>query len=139
MNNERTIERVIAAREHLLALHKAIIDAERSNLERLEGRLTGGEMLQRLITDERFTWLRALTELVMRFDEIIESDAGEDVADGLARARQLLTLADGDASPFRTEYARLLQESPATVLAHAAAIGALSRDSRASTECRRST
>jgi hypothetical protein len=98
-------------RDHLIALHKAIIDTERTNLERLEGRLSGGEMLQRLITDERFGWLRALTELIARFD-----DPDNDV-DPRGELRELL--APGDA-PFQREYARLLQESPDVVLAHAA-------------------
>jgi len=100
-------------RTHLIALHKAIIDAERVNLERLEGRLSGGEMLQRLVTDERFAWLHPLTELVARFD------AGDDAADCRARARELLTPAEG------SEYARLLQESPDVVMAHASAIRTL--------------
>jgi hypothetical protein len=102
------------ARHHLLALHKAIIDAERSDVERLDGRLTGGEMLRRLITDERFSWLRPLTDLIVRLDE----------PDSLAAARRLLR-PDGTTEPFDTHYARLLQDSPDVVMAHAAAIRAL--------------
>jgi hypothetical protein len=124
MKNERTVERVENARHHLIALHKAIIDAERLNLERLEGRLTGAEMLRRLISDERFSWLGALTGLIVRFDEVSESDGGEDVADCFVAAARLLEL-EGEVDPFRTEYARLLQESPEVVLAHASAKRAL--------------
>jgi len=72
--------RIEHARHQLIALHKAIIDAERVNLERMEGRLTGAEMLRHLITNERFNWLHALTELIVRLDEILESDTREDVA-----------------------------------------------------------
>jgi hypothetical protein len=120
---ERAVE---PARHQLIALHKAIIDAARTSLERLEGRVTGAEMLRRLITDDRFVWLHALTELIVRFDESLDSDTGRDVADCVARALQLLRPAEQDATPFRKEYARLLQESPDVVLAHASAIGALS-------------
>ncbi|MDB4957188.1 MAG: uncharacterized protein JWO36_4757 [Myxococcales bacterium] len=123
--------RIENARHHLIALHKAIIDAERLNLERLEGRLTGGEMLQRLVTDARFNWLHALTELIVRLDEMLESDTGEDVDACLALALRLLT-PEGDADPFRKEYARLLQESPDVVLAHASATRSLSGGKAAS-------
>ena len=118
-------QRIENARHSLIALHKAIIDAERLDLEKLEGRLSGGEMLQRLITDDRFTWFRALTELIVRFDEILESDIRDDVTECLALARQLLTPAEGDGNLFRKKYARLLQESPEVVLAHASALRAL--------------
>ena len=40
---------------------------------------------------------------------------------------------EGDADPFRTEYARLLQESPDVVLAHASAVGALRNGKRDAT------
>lgn len=110
-------------RNHLIALHKAIIDAERLRLEQLEGRITGAEMLQRLIADDRFTWLRPLTELIVRLDEEAEVGAC------LGLARQMLVPAEGDGDRFQTEYARLLQESPDVVLAHASAIRALRRDS----------
>jgi hypothetical protein len=117
--------RIANARHYLIALHKTIIDTERGNLERLEGRLTGGEMLRRLVTDERFAWLHALTELIVRLDEILESGATEEGADCLVVALQLLK-PDSGADPFHKEYARLLQDSPDVVLAHASAIGALS-------------
>jgi hypothetical protein len=116
--------RIETARHHLIALHKAIIDTERTNLERLEGRLTGAEMLRRLTTDERFRWLHALSELIVRLDESLESAAWEDVAACFVIALELLA-SEGDADPFRTEYARLLQESPDVVLAHASAVRAL--------------
>ena len=47
------------------------------------------------------------------------------ISDPIALARQLLTPAEGDGNPFRKEYARLLQESPEVVLAHASALRAL--------------
>jgi hypothetical protein len=90
----------------------------------LEGRLTGAEMLRRLTTDERFRWLHALSELIVRLDENLESAAAEEVAACFVLALELLT-PEGDADPFRTEYARLLQESCDVVLAHASAVGAL--------------
>ncbi len=99
-------------RDHLIALHKAIIDAERINIERLDGRLTGGEMLKRLITDEQFAWLSPLTEIIARFDD------PDDVTD--KRAAALAWLESIDAP-----YARLLQESPDVVMAHAATLRSL--------------
>ncbi|HEY5952178.1 MAG TPA: hypothetical protein VIV40_42060 [Kofleriaceae bacterium] len=117
--------RLQTARHRLIALHKAIIDAERVDLERVEGRLTGGAMLQRLVSDSRFAWLRALSEVIVRFDELLEAETLDDAEGCITTALRLLTPGEGVADAFHTEYARLLQDSPDVVMAHAAATGAL--------------
>jgi len=121
--------RIETVRHQLLALHKAIIDAERIDVERIEGRLTGNQMLDRLLTDTRFAWLYPLTELIVRLDELLEADAGDVVDAHFALTVRLLTY-EGDPDPFRTEYARLLHQSPEVTMAHASVMRALTGSSR---------
>ncbi|HUQ03742.1 MAG TPA: hypothetical protein VM261_14695 [Kofleriaceae bacterium] len=118
--------RIKAARHELLGLHKALIDAARVELERIDGRLNANEMLDRLLNDERLAWLRPLSELIVAFDELLESETPIDPAPYVARAVALLTYdAAAEADPFATAYARLLHEVPDVTMAHAATMRAL--------------
>lgn len=112
--------RVAALRHELLALHKALIEAARIDLERVEGRLTPQEMLDRLVTDERFAWLRPLTALIVALDELLESETPDDGDAYVVRVAALLTVESAaGAGDFTTEYARLLHERPEVTMAHA--------------------
>lgn len=121
---------VTAARHELLALHKTLIEAARIDLERIEGRLTGNEMLDRLLTDERLAWLRPLTALIVGMDELLESDEPGDAdtnTNYLARAVALLTPDDGEGQGdlFAIEYRRFLHDRPEVTMAHAAVMRVL--------------
>ncbi len=118
--------RIKAARHELLVLHKALIDATRVELERIDGRLNANEMLDRLLNDDRLAWLRPLSELIVAFDELLESETPIDAAPYVAGTVALLTYDSApDAHPFATEYARLLHEVPEVTMAHAAVMRAL--------------
>ncbi len=114
------------ARHALLALHKSIIDAGRSEIERTEGRkVAPAEMLQLLVGDARFAWLSALTTLIVRLDEAMEPDADESPKTVATFAIGLLTPGENSTDPFHVGYAEQLQASPHVVLAHRAATSAL--------------
>jgi hypothetical protein len=118
--------RIKAARHELLALHKALIDAARVEIERVDGRLDANQMLDHLLNDDRLAWIRPLSELIVAFDELLESETPLDAAPYVARAVILLTYdSTADAGPFATEYARLLHEVPEVTMAHAATMRAL--------------
>ncbi len=110
-------------RHALLRLHKALVDSERVTYERVQGRVaTKGELLQLVIHDSWFVWLRPVSELIVRLDGLLE---GDDEAAILAEGRsvtteirQLLTPAEGGPG-FATHYFEALQRDPAVVLAHA--------------------
>ena len=55
-------------RAPLLALHKAVLAAERTNVERVHGELSGAEYLQIVSDPVRYGWLKPLTELVLALD-----------------------------------------------------------------------
>src|SRR5919199_3695154 len=90
---EATLERLRDVRRGLLRLHKRLLDAERAWYEQAHGRVSSGEMLQLVIHDEQFSWLHAVSELIVRIDEML--DAEEPLTEEGAKAifretRQLL-------------------------------------------------
>jgi hypothetical protein len=102
-------------RAPLLALHKAVLAAERTNVERIHGELSGAEYLQIVSDPVRYGWLKPLTELVLALDPH-EDDEEVDIA---GRARELLLPPKPD-TPFGRRYLSLMQREPALVMAHSA-------------------
>lgn len=95
----------------LLALHKAVLAAERRSLERVHGPLSGAEYLQLVSDPVRYGWLKPLTALVLALDD-------DEVDDHAERARALL-LPPKQGTPFGRRYLSLMQREPALVVAHA--------------------
>jgi hypothetical protein len=120
--NEKTRARLRELRGGLLRLHKLLLDAERAAYEREHGRVAAGQMLQLVINDARFAWLRRLSELIVTVDEMLdakEEPATErDARAVVAQARTLLAPSD-DAADFADKYRAALQRDPEVVMAHA--------------------
>jgi hypothetical protein len=77
-------------------------------------------MLQLVINHEQFAWLRPVSELIVRIDEMLDADepATEDDADALlAQARALLKPSESGGG-FGQKYFAAIQRSPDVVLAH---------------------
>jgi hypothetical protein len=104
-------------RSALLALHKAVLAAERGNVERIHGPLSNTEFLQLVQDPVRYGWLKPLTELILAFDDAEEDRAAPEEL--LARARELLAPPKHE-TPFGRRYLSLMQRDPALVLEHAA-------------------
>ena len=119
---DSTIEELRTLRHALLRLHKALVDSERVTYERVQGRVaTKGELLQLVIHDSWFVWLRPVSELIVRLDGLLEGDEPTILAEGAGvttEIRQLLTPAEGGPG-FATHYFEALQRDAAVVLAHA--------------------
>jgi hypothetical protein len=98
----------------LLAVHKAVLDAERKSVERVHGQLTGAEYLQIVSDPVRYGWLKPLTQLVLALDD---EEAEDD--DVIERARELLKPPQ-QSTPFGRRYLSLMQREPALVMAHSA-------------------
>lgn len=65
-------QRLSELREKLLALHKALLDSERTSYELVHGPIPSpGAFLQLLINDARFAWLRPVTTLIVQIDEAL--------------------------------------------------------------------
>jgi hypothetical protein len=113
-----TRERFEALRAPLLDLHREILGAERVDMERFSGKLSGAEFLQ-IVTDSlRYSWLLPLSELIVGMDEAL-ADEDVELEPLLERARALVAPPDRETA-FGRQYLRLLQNAPGVVLAHAA-------------------
>ena len=62
-------------RNALLQLHKALLDAQRVRYERENGRVESrGELLDLVLRDASFEWLRVLSALIARLDELAAAE-----------------------------------------------------------------
>ncbi|GAA6620330.1 hypothetical protein [Scytonema sp. NUACC26] len=116
-----TLQRLSVLRDKLLDLHKILLDTERAAYEQVRGRVSRGELLQLLISDEQFAWLRNISMLVVEIDETLHADepiALEDAQSLLESARKLLTPVE-DGNTFEKKYYAALQREPDVALAHA--------------------
>ncbi|MEP7345732.1 MAG: hypothetical protein ABI877_10710 [Gemmatimonadaceae bacterium] len=121
---ESSLQQLRDVRHGLLHLHKTLLDAERLRYERVNGRVEGGgALLQLLIHDPWFGWLRVLSELIVQIDERMDSDkpptAGEATA-LVEQVRSLLRPSEGGDNVFQENYFAALQQSPDVVMAHRA-------------------
>ena len=114
-------------RRALLDLHGALLEAERNAVERERGRLEPGVLLQALLHDEGWAWLRPLGSLVAGIDEAIaqarrgEGSLGEpELRLYAAAARRLVS---GTPPLLGERYLARVQDSPAVTLA----VGAVRR------------
>jgi hypothetical protein len=118
----QTRERLRDVRRALLRLHKSLLDAERISFERVHERIEGsGEFLQLVTNHPWFAWLHALSELIVRFDELLELEetaSASDAANLLTQTRTLLQPSE-DGGAFEKRYFEALQRKPEVVLAHA--------------------
>lgn len=108
----------------MLRLHKALLDDERVSYERVHGRIpSNGAFLQLAVNDPWFAWLRPLSQLMTKLDELSESkeaSASAEIAAVFQSFQTLLTPTE-TGEGFSRQYHDALQRSPDVVLAHAAA------------------
>ncbi len=109
-------------RRALLRLHKVLLEVERASYERGRGSVGGsGEFLQLVINDPWFAWLRPVSELIVRIDELQEpaqETTEEEALAALGQAAALVRPPEGGGE-FGRRYREILQRSPDAVLAHA--------------------
>jgi hypothetical protein len=107
----------------LLRLHKALLDDERVAYERVHGRIpSNGVFLQLVLGDAWFAWLRPLSQLMAKLDELSEekdASASAEISALTASVRTLLTPTE-EGEGFGRHYHDALQREPDVVLAHAA-------------------
>lgn len=125
---ETTKQNLETTRRALLRLHKALMDDARRAYEKIYNRtLTAGELLNLLLHDSWFAWLRPLSALIAQIDaeqEDKKNPLTEESAHALLSAvRSLLTPGDSE-EPFPRRYRAALQAEPAIVMLHAEIIRA---------------
>ena len=120
--SDSTRGRLAEMRTRLLNLHKVLLDDTKAAYEMDRGRVgSNASLLQLVINDPWFAWLHPLSELVVRIDETLQTDAPATEADGavlLAEVERLLSPVQGTAE-FAKRYYEALQRQPAVIVAHA--------------------
>lgn len=118
MDQERERLRDLSAR--VVRLHKVLLDRQRRVHEDRRGAIAPAELFRLVLHDEEFAWLRSLSTLIARIDEMVDGDdpiAREDEAAVFGEAYRLLK--SGGSGGFSDKYRDALQESPDVVIAHA--------------------
>lgn len=113
------LHRLTDLRLGLLRLHKALLDMERINYEKVFGRVNSGELLQIVLNHPQFGWLRLISALIVEIDEILNDDEPVTVSDFeqlISGAQKLLTSSENE--EFKTKYQAALQREPDIVMAH---------------------
>ena len=119
-------------RKALLRLHKTLLDWERSGYERIHGRQSSNDLLKALLNDPQFAWLRPMSQLIVRIDEILSDKTPpmrNDVDAVVAQVRTL-TSPNETGNTYERRYDMALQEHPDAVFAHRDLL-ALFREDRA--------
>ena len=109
------------ARSALLALHRALVERERRDFEKIHGRVSDGDFLQGLIHDPAFAWLTPFTTLIVRLEELDDEGNEANTAAALAALRELLILAP-ERSEFHRTYAERVDRDPDVAVAHGVAV-----------------
>jgi hypothetical protein len=116
-------QQLVEVRRGLLRLHKALIDSERDAFERDRGPLSSGQLLQALLEDPFFAWLRPFSGLIVEIDEALaakEPMPAQQARDYLARIRALV-----EGGPEAERYERVMSRDPDVLVAHVELTGRL--------------
>jgi hypothetical protein len=108
-------------RHAVLALHRALLDAQRIRYERSHGRVqTSGELLGLVLEHPEFEWLRELSALIAQLDEWLEGgeDRREDAFDQLVAKLRAMVQAGGANERFNKPYWELVEEVPEVLVEH---------------------
>jgi hypothetical protein len=120
-NEAAAREKLIALRLALLSVHKTLLDMERREYERANGKVTVGELFRLVIDHQQFGWLHNISEFVVRLDETLAGEnpvTPEDVRTAISLARKMFAPSEsGDA--FQKKYFDAIQLDPAVVIDHA--------------------
>ncbi len=104
-------------RRSLLELHRLLLDVQRRQVERINGRMSPGELLQAATQDLRFSWINELFEPIAALDAAYSDDDEAAADQALERVRALLVEPDPEGS-FGRRYLQVLQDEPGVVLVH---------------------
>src|SRR5215831_19081078 len=112
--------RLDALHHALLELHKALLDAQRARYEREHGRVEStGELLDLVLREPSFEWLRVLSALIARVDELGESNDKDAAAELRSVIDRLRTLVRFEGNPgFTVPYREIVDAVPDALVAH---------------------
>ncbi len=105
-----------------MALHKALLDSERTSYEIKHGTIgSPAAFLQLLINDNRFAWLRPITTLLVQIDETLAAKKPpaetKDFERLILDTRALLS-PSSDGNGFWKHYAGAVERDPGVAVYH---------------------
>ncbi len=111
-------------RGDLLALHKVLLESERTSYEIVRGPIASpAAFLQLLINDPWFAWLRPITTQVVQIDEALAAKkppAEPATLDRLFRdTHALMSPSRGDENGFWQRYSKVIDRDPGVAQLHA--------------------
>ena len=105
----------------LMPLHRLLLERERERYEASHGPIPPASVLDLVLHDEHFSWLRTLSSVMAKIDEVVDGPDPVTERDVMAVRRELYRLLkSGDTDLFQEKYRDALQASPDVVMAHAA-------------------
>jgi hypothetical protein len=110
-------------RDTVLALHKALLDSERTSYEIANGPVgSPGAFLQLLINSPWFAWLQPMTNLIVLIDETLAAKKPPAESAELERlledTRALLSPSTDSANGFWKRYSGTKQRDPGVAVLH---------------------
>lgn len=114
-----TNDRLDELRQALLRLHKTLLEAQRIRYEREHGRVESrGELLDLVLRNTSFEWLRVLSALIARLDELAseDKDMSAELRAVIDRLRTLVRF-EGN-SGFTVPYREIIEAVPDALVAH---------------------
>jgi hypothetical protein len=108
-------------RTAFLRLHKALLDSERVQYERVYGRIPSpGEFLRLVMGDEWFNWLRPMSQYIVQIDEILaaKEPVTSEQFDELMKIAQQLTQRDDRGALAEQRYFQATERDPEVAILH---------------------
>jgi hypothetical protein len=123
-------------RQALLRLHKTLLDWERGGYERIHGRQTSNDLLTALLNDPQFAWLRPISQLIVRIDELLSEKTPpmRNDVDAVISQVKVLTSPNAEGNIYERRYDTVLQEHPDAVFAHRDVLALLKEERTAKSE-----
>ena len=123
-------------RRGLLRLHKTLLDWERAGYERIHGRQSSNDLLNALLNDPQFSWLRPISQLIVRIDEVLSDKTPpmRNDVDAVVAQVKALTSPNAEGNIYERRYDTVLQEHPDAVFAHRDVLALLKQERRAQSE-----
>src|SRR5207245_11083348 len=120
--NTTDITKLDKLRHALLQLHRTLLDAQRIRYERDYGRVEStGELLALVLEDASFEWLRVLSALIARLDELAEVDDKDVSGELRAVLERLRTLVRFEGNEgFTAPYREIVEAVPDALVEHGA-------------------
>ena len=113
-------ESLRALSERLTRLHRLLLDRQRLAYEARHGAVAPRDLFNLLLNDEAFVWLRPLSQMIARIDELVDARGPVAETDGRRLLQEAHALLKSDVQDaFHDNYRDALQDSADVVMAHA--------------------